>query len=200
MRTYRELLRAPEFAPLFAATAAHVAASTVSGLALGVLVYGATRSPLLAALSMFGPSLAQVIGAAALLSAADRLPPRAALSGIALVFGVGTAVLAVPGLPVGGAVRGRAGARAGRVAERRRAVGAAQRDPAARGLPAGPLDDEHDRRSPADLRLRGRRRAGGRPVAARRAAGRGRAVPGGGGRRPVGGSVPGRHGARAVRR
>ncbi|MEV4799110.1 MFS transporter [Nonomuraea sp. NPDC049421] len=101
MRTYRELLRAPQFAPLFVATSAHVAASTVSGLALGVLVYGATRSPLLAALSMFGPSLAQVAGAAALLSAADRLPPRAALSGIALVFGVGTAVLAVPGLPVG---------------------------------------------------------------------------------------------------
>ncbi|MEV0390661.1 MFS transporter [Nonomuraea sp. NPDC050643] len=102
MRTYGQVLRAPEFAPLFAATSAHVAASTVSGLALGVLVYGATRSPLLAALSMFGPSLAQVVGATVLLSAADRLPPRAALGGIALVFGLGTAVLAVPGLPVWG--------------------------------------------------------------------------------------------------
>ncbi|MBF8187980.1 MFS transporter [Nonomuraea sp. K274] len=100
MRTYGQLLRTPEFTPLFAATSAHAAASTVSGLALGVLVYGATRSPLLAALSMFGPSLAQVIGAVALLSAADRLSPRATLSGIAVVFGLGTAVLAVPGLPV----------------------------------------------------------------------------------------------------
>lgn len=34
------------------------------------------------------------------MSAADRLPPRGALSGAALAFGMGTAVLAVPGLPL----------------------------------------------------------------------------------------------------
>ncbi|GAA0321554.1 MFS transporter [Actinoallomurus spadix] len=98
--TYRGLFRTPEFAPLFATASIQVAASTVSGLALGTLVYAATRSPLLSALSMFGPSLAQVIGATALLSAADRLPPRAATTGLALAFGAGTAVLAVPGLPL----------------------------------------------------------------------------------------------------
>jgi MFS family permease len=100
MRTYRELFRAPEFTPLFLTSAAQVAASTVTGLALGTLVYAATGSPLLSALSMFGPSLAQVIGATALLSAADRLPPRAAMTGMALVFGLGTAVQAIPGVPV----------------------------------------------------------------------------------------------------
>jgi predicted MFS family arabinose efflux permease len=100
MRTYRELFRAPEFAPLFAASAVQVAATTLSGLALSTLVYRATHSPLLAALSMFGASFAQVIGAAALLSASDRLPPRAATAGLALLFGFGTAALAVPGLPV----------------------------------------------------------------------------------------------------
>ncbi len=100
MRTYRELFQTPEFTPLFASSAVQVAATTLSGLALGTLVFAATRSPLLAALSMFGPSLAQVIGAIALLSASDRLPPRAAMTGLALAFGVGTAVLAVPGLPV----------------------------------------------------------------------------------------------------
>ena len=100
MRTYRELFRAPEFTPLFLTSSAQVAASTVTGLALGTLVYAATRSPLLSALSMFGPSLAQVIGATALLSAADRLPPRAAMTGMALVFGLGTAVQAIPGVPV----------------------------------------------------------------------------------------------------
>lgn len=100
MRTYRELFRAPEFTPLFATTSVQVAASTVSGLALGTLVYAATRSPLLSALSMFGSSFAQVAGAAALMSAADRLPPRAATAGLALAFGAGTAVMAVPGLPV----------------------------------------------------------------------------------------------------
>ncbi|MFJ5720046.1 MFS transporter [Streptomyces sp. NPDC093149] len=100
MRTYRELFRAPQFRPLFATSAVQVAASTMSGLALGTLVYAATDSPLLAALSMFGSSLAQVIGATVLMSAADRLPPRAAMSGMALAFGLATAVLAVPGLPL----------------------------------------------------------------------------------------------------
>ncbi len=98
--TYRGLFHTPEFTPLFATTSTQVAASTVSGLALGTLVYTATRSPLLSALSMFGPSLAQVVGATALLSAADRLPPRAAMTGLAVAFGLGTAVLAVPGLPL----------------------------------------------------------------------------------------------------
>ncbi|WP_327349863.1 MFS transporter [Streptomyces sp. NBC_01321] len=100
MRTYRELFRAPQFGPLFATSAVQVAGSTMSGLALGTLVYAATESPLLAALSMFGSSLAQVIGATVLMSAADRLPPRAAMTGMALAFGLATAVLAVPGLPL----------------------------------------------------------------------------------------------------
>jgi predicted MFS family arabinose efflux permease len=100
MRTYRELFLVPEFTPLFATTAVQVAATTLSGLALSTLVYGATGSPLLAALSMFGASFAQVIGAAALLSASDRLPPRAATAGLALIFALGTATLAIPGLPV----------------------------------------------------------------------------------------------------
>ena len=100
MRTYRELFRAPEFTPLFLTSSVQVAATTVTGLALGTLVYAATHSPLLSALSMFGPSLAQLIGATALLSAADRLPPRAAIAGVALAFALGTAGQAIPGLPV----------------------------------------------------------------------------------------------------
>ncbi|WEH33404.1 MFS transporter [Streptomyces sp. AM 4-1-1] len=100
MRSYRELFRVPQFTPLFATSSAQLAGSTISGLALGTLVYDATGSPLLAALSMFGPSLAQLVGATLLMSAADRLPPRGALSGLAFLFAVGTAALAVPGLPL----------------------------------------------------------------------------------------------------
>jgi MFS family permease len=100
MRTYRELFRTPEFTPLFVTTAAEVAASTLSGLALGTLVYARTGSPLLSALSMFGSSFAQVVGATLLLSAADRLPPRAAVALIGLAFGLGNLALAVPGLPL----------------------------------------------------------------------------------------------------
>ncbi|MFI6416085.1 MFS transporter [Streptomyces sp. NPDC050842] len=101
MRTYQELFKTPEFTPLFAAFASHVAAQTVSRMAVGTLVYGATGSPLLAALSMFGPLLAQMIGASVLLSAVDRLPPRAATVGLALFFAAATTTLALPGLPMG---------------------------------------------------------------------------------------------------
>ncbi|MFJ3901704.1 MFS transporter [Streptomyces sp. NPDC090025] len=98
---YRDLFRIPDFTPLFLSGAAHAAAQTVAGLGLATLVYRSTGSPLLSALAMFGPALAQLVGAAFLLSAADRLPPRAALSGVALVFAAGTAAQTVPGLPVG---------------------------------------------------------------------------------------------------
>ena len=100
MRTYRELFRAPEFTPFFLASSVQVAAQTMSSLALGTLIYSATGSPLLSALAIFGPSLTQVIGASTLLSASDRLPPRAVMSGLSLVFAAGTAALAVPGVPV----------------------------------------------------------------------------------------------------
>ncbi|WP_062645354.1 MFS transporter [Streptomyces maremycinicus] len=100
--SYRQLFRTPEFTPLFLSAAASTAAGTVSGLALGTLVYRATDSPLLSAVSMFGPSLAQVLGATFFLSGADRLPPRSALTGLSLAFAAATAVLALPGLPVWG--------------------------------------------------------------------------------------------------
>lgn len=100
MTGYRQLLRTPEFSPLLLSTAAHTAAQTAAGLALGTLVYRATDSPLLSAVGMFGPSLAQVLGATFFLSGADRLPPRTALAGLSLAFATITTVLAVPGLPV----------------------------------------------------------------------------------------------------
>lgn len=101
MRSYRDLFRTPEFTPLFLATAVQTVAQTASGLALGTLVYRSTGSPLLSAVSMFGPSLAQVLGATLLLSGADRLPPRGTLAGISLAFAALTALLALPGLPLG---------------------------------------------------------------------------------------------------
>ncbi|MDX2522764.1 MFS transporter [Streptomyces europaeiscabiei] len=100
MRSYQDLFRTREFTPLFVASSLQVAASTIGGLALATSVYAATGSPLLSALSMFGPSLAQVIGATTLLSAADRLPPRATTTGLAVVLAASTASLALPGLPL----------------------------------------------------------------------------------------------------
>ncbi|WP_327294939.1 MULTISPECIES: MFS transporter [unclassified Streptomyces] len=100
MRTYRQLFGVPEFTPLFVSASLLGVGSTVSGIALASQVFSATHSPLLAALSMFGGSFAQAVGAVALLSAADRLPPRAAETGLAGLAAAGAAVLAFPGLPV----------------------------------------------------------------------------------------------------
>ncbi|WP_407659417.1 MFS transporter [Jiangella rhizosphaerae] len=100
MRTYRELFRTPEFTALFAASCAQVAATTLTGLALATLVYARTESPLLSALSMFGPSFAAVIGAITLLSVADRVPPRPAMTLVALAAAVGCLALAAPGVPL----------------------------------------------------------------------------------------------------
>jgi predicted MFS family arabinose efflux permease len=98
--SYRALFRTREFTPLFLSSSLQVAASTIGGLALATSVYTATGSPLLSALSMFGPSLAQVVGATTLLSAADRLPPRATMTGLAVALAASTACLALPGLPL----------------------------------------------------------------------------------------------------
>ncbi|MFC7217458.1 MFS transporter [Streptomyces polyrhachis] len=99
MRTYRQLLATPQFTPLLLLALIQSAATTVGVLALGTLVFRTTDSPLLSALSMFGAAFAQLLGATFLMSAADRLPPRAALCSVALVFAAGEAALAVPGLP-----------------------------------------------------------------------------------------------------
>jgi hypothetical protein len=101
MRTYRDLFAVREFTPFLVSTALHVAGTTVSALALGTVVFSATGSPLLSSLAMFGPSIAQAVGAGTVLSAADRLRPRPALVGLGLVFAAGTALQAAPGVPLG---------------------------------------------------------------------------------------------------
>ncbi|WP_033338366.1 MFS transporter [Catenuloplanes japonicus] len=100
MQTYGALFRTPEFAPLFAVACAGASASTIGGLALATVVFAGTGSPLLSALSMFGPAGAQLLGATLLLSVADRVPPRGALAAVATLAGLCLAVLAIPGLPL----------------------------------------------------------------------------------------------------
>lgn len=102
MRTYRELFGVPGFGPLFAVVACQLTANVIGRLALGVALYAATGSSLLSALGTFGPSLAQLVGAFTLLSAADRVPPRATMSGLSLIFAACASVLALPGLPIWG--------------------------------------------------------------------------------------------------
>lgn len=98
MQGYRELFRVAEFSPLFSVVTVRYGAMTMQGISLGVLVYARTGSPLLTALSMFGPSAAQLLGALTLLSFADRVRPRVALVATAASFAAVAAVLATPGL------------------------------------------------------------------------------------------------------
>ena len=196
MRTYRELFRTPEFTPLFLTSSVQVAASVV-GLGLGTLIYLATRSPLLSALAMFGPSLAQLIGATSLLSAADRLPPRAVLAGLPW-----SSRWAPPAWPFPGCPCGRPSPSSWASARSPRWAAACATGCSTRSFPAelsaGPLGAEHVRGRHADLRFRGRRRPGGHAVRPRRAAGRGRAVPRRRGHRLVRPQPPAAAGRRAA--
>ena len=85
LATYRDLAAHREFRGLWASAALDTAASTAASLALAFLVHEQTGSALLTALSMFGPSLAQVLGVSTLMSAADSVPPRRALVTVSLL-------------------------------------------------------------------------------------------------------------------
>ncbi len=97
---YRALLRNREFAGLYVSFTLTVAASTLSGFALGSLVDHRTRSPFLTAVSMYGGTFATVFGALTLMSVADGRRPRRTIVALQCVFLVGVAAQAVPGLPL----------------------------------------------------------------------------------------------------
>jgi predicted MFS family arabinose efflux permease len=91
---YVDLFHNREFRALWTGSALGVAAGTVSSLSLGTLIYAQTGSPLLAAATMFGPSLVQLVGASTLMSAADTVRPRHALTTVCAVMTAGLALQA----------------------------------------------------------------------------------------------------------
>ncbi|MFF4099133.1 MFS transporter [Streptomyces sp. NPDC001903] len=97
---YRSLLRNREFAGLYAGFTLTVAASTLSGFALGTLVHHQTASPFLTAVSMYGATFATVLGALTLMSVADGSRPRRTLVTLQCAALAGVAAQAVPGLPL----------------------------------------------------------------------------------------------------
>ena len=96
MLTYRALFAQAEFRALWSASALSTMAATMSSLALALVVQRETGSALLTAVAMFGPSIAQVLGATTLMSAADASPPRRTLVGVGVVS---TGVLALQTVP-----------------------------------------------------------------------------------------------------
>ncbi|MFI2427884.1 hypothetical protein ACH5A7_28005 [Streptomyces sp. NPDC018955] len=97
---YRALLRDREFAGLYASFTLTVAASTLSGFALGTLVDERTGSPFLTAVSMYGATFATVLGAMTLMSVADGNRPRRTLVALQCVSLLGVAAQAIPQLPL----------------------------------------------------------------------------------------------------
>jgi MFS family permease len=79
VKTYRELFAVAEFRVLFASQCLMVMSGSVASLALGTIMFAATGSPVLTALSMFGGPLVRLLGSSFLLALSDTLRPRRAM-------------------------------------------------------------------------------------------------------------------------
>ena len=90
MSTYAAIFANREFRNLWIGSALGNAASTMTSLTLAIMVDATTGSALLAAMIMFGPSLAQVLGVSTLMSAADTARPRRVLT---LLAGLSTVAI-----------------------------------------------------------------------------------------------------------
>jgi predicted MFS family arabinose efflux permease len=99
--TYRDVLAEPRFRLLFVTRSLAIGADTLRTVALSMLIFAVTGSPMLAAVTYGIAFLPQVIGGTLLGALADRLRPRPL---IAVGYGLEAAaalVLALAGLPAG---------------------------------------------------------------------------------------------------
>ncbi|WP_335935593.1 MFS transporter [Streptomyces sp. PTD5-9] len=101
-RGYRAVFAVREFRAVFAAHLLSLLGVVVSELALTVLVYGLTGSPLLSALTFALGFLPYLVGGTLLAGIADRYPARRVLVTCDLVCAACVAVMVLPGTPVGG--------------------------------------------------------------------------------------------------
>ncbi|MGW9300122.1 MFS transporter [Streptomyces cyaneofuscatus] len=99
---YRAVFRVREFRAVFAAHLLSLLGVVVSELALTVLVYDLTGSPLLSALTFALGLLPYVIGGTLFAGVADRYPARRVLVVCDLVCAACVAVMLVPATPVAG--------------------------------------------------------------------------------------------------
>ncbi|MFF5259603.1 MFS transporter [Actinomadura viridis] len=98
--SYREILGEPRFRVLFVTRSLVIAADTLRMVALSVLVYGRTGSPLLAAVAFAIGFLPQVAGGALLGSLADRMRPRPLVAGVYALSAAVAAALVLLDPPV----------------------------------------------------------------------------------------------------
>ncbi|MEO3817443.1 MFS transporter [Plantactinospora sp. B24E8] len=100
--TFRAVLAVPQFRALYASFGVFMVGETVKMLALAVLVYERTGSPLLSALAYVTGFLPYAVGGLLLTALADRWRPRVLLVGYDLLRLASVAVLASGVLPPAG--------------------------------------------------------------------------------------------------
>ncbi|GAA3516200.1 MFS transporter [Actinocatenispora rupis] len=97
---YRDVFAVAEFRAVFAAHVLSILGEVLAGIALSVLVYRLTGSPLLSALTFALGLLPYALGGTVLASVADRFPARRVLVACDLLCAAAAVGLAVPGTPV----------------------------------------------------------------------------------------------------
>ena len=98
--TFREVFAVAEFRPLFGTFLLSTAGDELARVALTVLVYQRTESPLLSALTFAIGYLPWLLGGPLLSTIADRFPRHRVLIATDLARAVLLAVMAVPGMPL----------------------------------------------------------------------------------------------------
>ena len=98
--TFRAVFAVREFRALWFSEVLSVAGDRLALVALTLLVYDRTRSPLLAAATYAAGYMPWVIGGLFLAGAADRRPRRPVMAGCDMVRAVLVAVMALPGVPL----------------------------------------------------------------------------------------------------
>jgi MFS family permease len=99
---YGDAFASREFRALFGAQLVSISGSSVAAVALTVLVYARTASPVLASLTFALGFLPYVIGGGLLSGIVDRVRPRRLVSTCDLAAGGLTAAMVLPGMPVPG--------------------------------------------------------------------------------------------------
>lgn len=98
--TWREVFAVPEWRALWLAQVISIAGDQFARIALAVLVYGRTGSPLLAAVTFAATTGAMFVGGLALGWTADRWPRRQVMIAADLACAGLVAVMLIPGLPL----------------------------------------------------------------------------------------------------
>ena len=99
--TFSEIFAVGEFRALWTAQALSVAGDQLARVALTLLVYGRTHSPLLAAVTFAASVVPTFVGGLVLSGLADVLPRRQVMIACDLSRAVLVAVMALPGVPLG---------------------------------------------------------------------------------------------------